>query len=338
MDVWRLRGSHVVSPAPAAEMCPGPADEARCRHGDGENGPPGQVRLRRVSGTGRDGEERRDGASRRFGSPDTRVPCVIHPLLPLRPRMPASLNSWAYAANNTLSRRVPLTRGIEVETDTTGRFPAQWAPTNSRPAPVEAVERIATSWKRPAHPSGQQGRQGEPRDVGEVAVVERLGRVGRSGGSAVPSPWYDRSSRRPVPRTACSRWSRWDRAGPAAPCGPRPPAPSPRRRPRRSVIAGTEFPRSRSTVTEPSAGGLPTMSRFSGPVGPVPRRVQRLGIRRGSPQPLLLAGERRDRIVEGSGTVARRRAISMIAATPLALSSAPGARAVASPGSSMRQS
>jgi hypothetical protein len=140
VDVRRLRGSLVASPAPAAEMCPGPADEARRRHGDGENGPPGQVRLRRVSGTGRDGEERRDGASRRFGSPDTPVPRVIHPLLPLRPGMPASLNSWAYAANNTLSQRVPLTRGIEVETDTTGRFPAQWAPANSRPAPVEAVE------------------------------------------------------------------------------------------------------------------------------------------------------------------------------------------------------
>jgi hypothetical protein len=105
-----LQGRRVASPAPAAEMCPGPADEARRRHGDGEDGPPGQFRLGRVSGTGREGEEPRDGTSGRFGSPDTPVPRIIHPLLPLRPRMPASLNSWAYAANNTLNRRVPLTR------------------------------------------------------------------------------------------------------------------------------------------------------------------------------------------------------------------------------------
>jgi hypothetical protein len=121
-----LQGGLVTSPAPAAEMRPGPAGEARRRHGDGQGGPPGQVRLGRVPGAGREGEEPRDGTSGRFGSPDTPVPRVIHPLLPLRPRMPASLNSWAYAANNTLSRRVYLTRCIEVEADTSVRFPAQW--------------------------------------------------------------------------------------------------------------------------------------------------------------------------------------------------------------------
>jgi hypothetical protein len=110
VDVGPLRRGLVASPTPAAEMCPGPANEARCRHGDGQDGPPGQVRLGRVSGTGRDGEEPRDGTSGRFGSPDTPVPRLIHPLFPLRPRMPTSLNSCAYAANNTLSRRVHPTR------------------------------------------------------------------------------------------------------------------------------------------------------------------------------------------------------------------------------------
>ncbi|GAA4317468.1 hypothetical protein GCM10023086_40470 [Streptomyces venetus] len=73
----------VVRPA-ASGPGPGPAGESRCRDGHGEDGPPGDLRLGRVTGAGSDGQERRDGPSGQSGTPP--VPRLVHVLVPLRPR------------------------------------------------------------------------------------------------------------------------------------------------------------------------------------------------------------------------------------------------------------
>jgi hypothetical protein len=102
----RLAGlrEFVPRPVPETDPGPGPAREARRRDGDGEDCPTGEVRLGRVAGAGRHGQEYRDGTSSQSGPPPAgSLPRLVHVLLPLRPhtRPPGHLNSRTYAANNT---------------------------------------------------------------------------------------------------------------------------------------------------------------------------------------------------------------------------------------------